>query len=326
MNLFKYIILITILLIARGCKPGSSEKKQSLSSRANVSNLSGNFSVSGAYALHPLVQKWADDFMKIHPGVKIEVIKTGSGQGLTDLLAGRNQLAMISRPLTDEELSIGLWTIPVAKDGVAPIVNQKNPYLHQIMKRGLNPEKYIRIFTSNKSLTWGELLDTTGKEPVVVYTRADLSGAADVWADFLFKKSADLKGIKVTGDEEMIRSIQENPFAIGYCNFSYAFDPATGERIRDIQVIPFDLDFDNIIDGKEVPYSNLEKAHRGLWLGIYPKNLCRELTIGSLGKPTDPSTQEFLRYILSEGQAEIKKTGLCELNNVYIRDALSRLK
>ena len=57
-------------------------------------------------------------------------------------------------------------------------------------------------------LTWGDLLDTAGKEKVVVYTRADESGAADVWASFSGRESTDLKGIRVTGDEEMIKSIQ----------------------------------------------------------------------------------------------------------------------
>ena len=105
----------------------------------------------------------------------------------------------------------------------------------------------------------------------------------------------------------MIKSIQGNPLAIGYCNFSYAFDPGTGERIKDIQVIPIDLDFDKIIDRKEVPFSNINKAHRGLWLGYYPKNLTRELTFGSIGKPTDPAILEFLNYALTTGQAHCGK-------------------
>ena len=99
-------------------------------------------------------------------------------------------------------------------------------------------------------MTWGELLDSTIKEKAIVYTRADESGAAIVWADFLWKESTDLKGIKVAGDEEMIKSIQGNPLAIGYCNFSYAFDTLTGDRIKDIQVIPIDLDFDRRLTGK----------------------------------------------------------------------------
>ena len=288
--------------------------------------ISGNFTISGAYALYPLVRKWTDDFMKINTAVKIIVTSGGTGQGIEDLLAKKNQLAMISRPLTNEEQTEGIWVLPVAKEGVAPIVNQKNPFIKRILERGITPEKLINLFTGEKSMTWGELLDTTVKEKAIVYTRADESGAADVWANFLWKEVSDLKGIKVVGDNEMIKSIQGNPLAIGYCNFSYAFEPITGEWIKDIQVMPIDLNFNRIIDKKEVPFANIKKAHRGLWLGYYPKNLTRELTFGSMGKPTDSAILEFLYYTLTVGQADVASSGFCELNDVYINYSLDNLK
>jgi phosphate transport system substrate-binding protein len=78
--------------------------------------------------------------MIIHPGVKIEVSKIGTGEGITDLLAGQSQLSMISRPLTDEETGAGIWAIPVARDGVAPIVNQNNQYLEKLLNQGISPD------------------------------------------------------------------------------------------------------------------------------------------------------------------------------------------
>lgn len=322
----KLTVLILSISIISACKSRNSDAPHDNFQAEKKSSVSGNFSVSGAYALYPLVRKWADDFMLINPEIKIDVTKTGTGQGIDDLLAKKNQLAMISRPLTEEEMNAGLWSVPVAKDGVAPIVNQKNPYLEKILDQGLSPDEFIKAFTGDKQITWGEVLGTKGKEKIIVFSRADESGAADVFADFLFKKSSELKGIRVTGDEEMIKSVQENIFALGFCNFSYAFDRNTGERIKDIQIIPSDLDFDNKIDRKEIPFNNLQESHRGLWLGIYPKILCRELTISSLGKPVDPAIVEFLKYILTDGQESIKKTGLCELNDVYLEYSLDRLK
>jgi phosphate transport system substrate-binding protein len=272
-----------------------------------------------------LARKWADDFMLIHPDVNIEVSKDGTGRGISDLIAGKCQLAMISRPLVDNELDAGLWYVTVAKDGVVPIVNQKNPYFEKILSQGLSPDEYLKAFTSDNPLTWGELLDTSGNEKTIVFSRADESGAADIFANFFFKESSDLRGTKVTGDEEMIKSIQENSLGIGFCNFSYAFNASTGERVKDIQVIPADLDYDNKIDRKEIPFSNLAAARRGIWLGIYPRSLCRELTISSLGKPTDPAIVEFLRYVLSDGQKIIEEKGLCELNDAYLKYSLDKL-
>lgn len=288
--------------------------------------LSGSISISGAYALYPLILKLADEFMTIHPEVRIEIEKAGTGEGITSLLEKKSQLAMISRPLTDEEIGEGIWVIPVAKDGVAPIVNQNNPHIEKLLNQGLSPDEFMHIFISGKQPAWGEVLDSDSKDKMTIYTRADESGAAEIWADFMYKKASDLKGIGVMGDDEMIKAIQEDPLAIGFSNFSYAFDVTTGERSEGIQIIPIDLDFDNKIDRVEVPFRNLEEAHRSLWLGFFPDQLCRELTLGSIGKPSDPVIVEFLRYVLGEGQSGIKKTGYCPLNDVYIKYSLDYLK
>jgi phosphate transport system substrate-binding protein len=326
MNLNKTIILLITLTLLSSCKQKNIQTNGDKLYTLTSANISGSFNISGAYALYPLVKKWSDDFMKLHPDVKIVISEGGTGQGFDDLRSKKSQLAMISRPLTDTELEEGIWTVPVAKDGVAPIVNKRNPYLKKILAQGLSPDKFLKVFTGDKQFTWGELLDTNLREKVVVFIRKDESGAADVFAGFLNKEASDLKGTGVTGDVEMIKSIQNSPLAIGFCNFSYAFDVATGDQIKDIQIIPADLDYDKKIDRKEVPFNNLDKAHRGLWLGIYPKSLCRELTIASLGKPTDPAIVEFLKYILTEGQSDVKTTGLCELNEVYVSYSLDKFK
>jgi len=326
MKVNKFIILIGCFAILCACNPHNPRQKQSDASAPPKKNITGSFAIGGADALYPLVKKWSDEFIKIHPDVKIVITQSGTGEGIEELLSKKNQLAMISRPLTDKEQTEGIWILPVAKEGVAPIVNQRNPFIKRILERGITPEKLIRLFTGTKPLTWGDLLDSTFKEKVDVYTRVDESGAATVWAGFLWKENTDLKGIGVNGDEEMIKSIQGNPLGIGYCNFSYAFEPGTGDRIKDIQVIPIDLDFDKIIDKKEVPFSNINKAHRGLWLGYYPKNLTRELHFGSEGKPVDTAILEFLNYILTTGQTSVASSGFCELNDVYIKNALNSLK
>lgn len=319
-------LLILCLALLAGCGRGKSENKSDAIQVPSKSNISGNITISGAYALSPLTKKWTDSFMKLHPGVKIEIIETGTGQGVNALITKKVQLAMISRPLQDEERDAGIWVIPVAKDGVAPIVNRKNPYLAKLLRQGLSPDEFQKMFTADKPVRWSEFLDTTGTEKVMVFSRADESGASDMLARFLFRNSTDFRGTKVTGDYEMIKSVQDNPMALGFCNFSFAFNGQNGERTENIQVIPFDLDYDNNVDRKEMPFKNLDEAHRSVWLGIYPDILCRELTFGSMGKPTDPAIIEFLKYVLTDGQEEVKNAGLCKLNDVYVKYSLEFLE
>ena len=101
-----FILLLAVALIA-GCKARKAENTGTDTDGARQEAVSGNFTISGAYALTGVVKKWADDFMKIHSDVKIEVLERGTGQGIVDLIDGKADLAMISRPLTDDEKEIG---------------------------------------------------------------------------------------------------------------------------------------------------------------------------------------------------------------------------
>jgi len=322
----KILILLLAVTVIIGCKSRKSAPAENISKAVPEENISGEFTISGAYALAPLINKLADGFMNIHRDVKISVLETGTGQGIADLIDKKTDLAMISRPLLDDEKDSGIWLIPVAKDGVAIIVNDRNPYMPGLMKQGLSPDEIQQLFTSPVTPSWGALLDTSGSVKPEVYIRADESGASDVLAGFCFRKASDLKGTGVTGDMEMINSVSKNPLAVGYCNLSFAFEAPSGKRKENIQIIPFDLDFDNTIGRTETPFKDLETAHRSIWLGIYPESLCRELTIGSLGTPGNPAVLAFLGYIIGDGQEFVKNLGLCELSSVHLRFARESLQ
>lgn len=322
----KILILLLTVTVIFGCRSRKSAPADNISDAVQEENITGEFTISGAYALSPLMKKWADGFMNIHRDVKITILETGTGQGIADLIDKKTDLAMISRPLSDDEKDSGIWLIPVAKDGVAIIVNDKNPYMSRLMKQGLSPDEIQQLFTSSVTPSWGALLDTSGNDKPAVFIRADESGASDLLADFCYRKASDLKGTGVTGDKEMIASVAKSPLAVGYCNLSFAFEAPSGDRREHIQMIPFDLDFDNTIGRTETPFKDLETAHRSIWLGIYPENLCRDLAIVSLGTPGNPAILEFLGYVISDGQEFVKNMGLCELSSVYIRFARESLQ
>ena len=67
-------------------------------------NLKGEISLSGAFALYPMVVKWAEEFKKIHPNVRIDISGGGAGKGMTDALAKVVDLGMVSRDVHDVEL------------------------------------------------------------------------------------------------------------------------------------------------------------------------------------------------------------------------------
>jgi phosphate transport system substrate-binding protein len=75
------LLVIASLLLA-GC--GATTPK----SQAGTNSLSGTISVSGAFALYPMMTVWADEFHKLNPDVEFDVQGGGAGKGMTDTIAG----------------------------------------------------------------------------------------------------------------------------------------------------------------------------------------------------------------------------------------------
>jgi phosphate transport system substrate-binding protein len=319
--------LIVVIYIMSGCAPRTTQEQSADKARLPGSyNLTGKISISGAFALSPLAQALANGYAAKNPGVEFEIATTGTGAGLEAFTNGGIHLAMVSRPLTDEERSAGLFPVPIAKDAVVLIVNRGNPWLQMLLAKGLDPKILTQLFTGDKPMTWGELLDVSNGDRVNVFTRGDVSGAASLWASFLFGTQDDLNGTKVIGDAEMVQKIQSDKFAIGYCNLNFAYDNVSRERKENIQVVPIDLDYDRKISSTDQPYETLEKIHRSIYLGLYPHSLCRKLCLVSDGRPTDPLLLDFLQWTLTEGQAVVSPTGYCEFNNAEKKVALEILQ
>src|ERR1035437_2166456 len=117
--------------------------------------LEGKISISGAFALYPLAVKWADEFKKIHPEVKIDVSAGGVGKGITDALSGMVDLGMVSRGINAAEVAKGAFTISVTKDAVLPTISDKNPVLAELKQKGITKERLAQIFLSGNINSWG---------------------------------------------------------------------------------------------------------------------------------------------------------------------------
>ncbi len=86
----------------------------------------GRIVIAGSTSVAPLMDVLADKYMKYHPKVKIEIQQTGSGAGITSVLAGACEIGISSRELTEEEMAKGARASAIARDGIVVIVNQEN--------------------------------------------------------------------------------------------------------------------------------------------------------------------------------------------------------
>jgi len=62
----------------------------------------GTLTLSGAFALYPMAVRWAEEFRKINPDVRIDISAGGAGKGITDALNNMVDLGMVSREIYAE--------------------------------------------------------------------------------------------------------------------------------------------------------------------------------------------------------------------------------
>ncbi len=281
--------------------------------KAKEGELTGKVTVSGAFALYPLAVQWGSEFMKANPGVRIDISAGGAGKGMTDVLSGMVDLAMVSREVAQEEINKGAWMIAVAKDAVLPTVNANNPFLADIQKKGVSKTRFTELFKEGKMKYWGELLGTSSVDKINLYTRSDACGAAEMWASFLNCHQENLQGVGVFGDPGIADAVTNDKFGLGYNNLIYAYDLKTRKTYPGITIIPVDLNENGKIEPEEQFYETLDSISVAINDGRYPSPPARNLYFVSKGVPTSPAALAFIKYILTKGQDQIAQAGYIRL-------------
>ncbi len=286
--------------------------------------LSGTITLSGAFALYPMAVRWGDEFTKLHPNVKVEISAGGAGKGMADTLGGLVDIGMISRDVDPSEIAKGAYPIGVTKDAVVATVNAKNPVLNDLLSKGINKSTFTAIFLNGTVTTWGDVVGIDNKAEIHVYTRSDASGASDIWAKYLGGKQESLKGTGVYGDPGLLAAVQKDPLGIGYNNYNYAFNMSSGLPVDGVQIIPFDVKNNGVVDPDE-NISTKDKTIAAIKSGVFPSPPARVELFVTKGKPTGV-TSEFIRWVLTDGQKYVDEEGYIQLSKEYLDGELKKVE
>lgn len=316
----RYLILISIIIFYAGCS------SHDVGRRNKKGGLKGTISISGAFALYPMTVKWAEEFQKQNPDVRIDISAGGAGKGMTDVLSGMVDLAMFSREVSQSEIDQGAWFLAVTKDAVLPTINSQNPVLDDILKKGLTREMFQEIFLSGKEHNWGEFLGLSDQNKINVYNRSDACGAAEMWGKYLGKNQESIKGVGVFGDPGIADAIKNDKYGIGFNNVIYAYDIKSRKKYEGMEIIPIDLNSNRIIDDNENFYGSLDSIMNAIQSARYPSPPARDLYLVAKGKPTDIVIVAFLDWVLSEGQQYAHEGGYVQFSDEKINNEKLKLK
>ncbi len=255
--------------------------------------------VKGSDTMVNLGQAWAEEFMKKNSTDFVAVTGGGSGTGLSSLISGTCDIAMVSRNIKEKESSLANQRgvnpneIKVALDGLAVVVNPNNP----VSK--LTIDQLAGIFTG-KIVNWKEL---GGKdEKIVILSREVNSGTHVYLKEHVLRKNDPNNkeefapsALLLSSSQAIADEVAGNSAAIGYYGMGYISSKqkpiAVAKDDRSEYIAPA---IENVIDGK------------------YP--ISRPLLIYTNGSPQG-LVKKFIDFALSkEGQDIVLATDFVPVN------------
>jgi phosphate transport system substrate-binding protein len=114
--------------------------------------------INGSSSLESVNEALKQRFESQFSGTEVEAAYDGSDEALQQLLNGSIDLAAIGRPLTEQEQAQGLVAVPVARNKIAVVVGNENPF-----NDSLTSDQFARIFRGEVT-SWSQV----GGEPTPI--------------------------------------------------------------------------------------------------------------------------------------------------------------
>ena len=248
--------------------------------------------IKGSDTMVNLGQAWAEEFNKLHPDINVAVTGGGSGTGISSMLNGTCDIAETSRAMEDKEVKQakekGIDPVQeiVALDGIAVVVNPKNPV------KNLTMDQLRDIFIGNTA-NW-KAVGGPDKE-IVLLSREVNSGTHIFFKEHVLRKGKS-KGpeefspasLLMPSSQAIADEVSNNENAIGYYGMGY---------ISPKQKI--------IAVAKDASSPFVEPTIESVKNNTYP--ISRPLYMCTNGNPRG-TVKEFIDFVYSkEGQEIVRK-------------------
>ena len=208
-----------------------------------------SITIKGSDTMVILGQRWAEAYMKSHPGTVVQVTGGGSGTGIAALINGATDIAQASRTMKPEEkASIKTKTgkdvveIAVALDGLSVYVDEKNPITKISMPQ-------LKGIYTGKITKWEEMGSPLGQ--IVAYGRENNSGTYAFFKEHVLTTDDFAPEVlSLPGTAAVINAVSKDKRAIGYGGIAYSKGTKILKVSRDDTSAPVDPSMANVDSGK----------------------------------------------------------------------------
>jgi phosphate transport system substrate-binding protein len=251
--------------------------------------------IKGSDTIVNLSQSWAERYMQKNPDDFIAVTGGGSGTGISSLICGSCDIANASRTIKEKEVALARqrgiepYQIKVALDGLAVVVNPKNPVDKLTIKQ------LADIFTGAVS-NWKEFGGEDNQ--IVILSREVNSGTHVYFKEHVLRNNdpeskAEFapEALLLPSSQAIADEVANNSAAIGYYGMGYISSKQKPVAVAKDAGSPYiSPTIENVVNGK------------------YP--ISRPLFVYTNGEPKeDTLVKRFIDFCLSdEGQRIVLET------------------
>lgn len=231
--------------------------------------------VAGSTSVQPYAEVLAEEYMILNPGSEIDIQGGGSSAGITAAQTHSAAIGMSSRALKEEEKN--LQYVEIARDGLALIVNPKNPIQNLTIDQ-------VRDIYSAKITDWSQLGGT--KSRINIITREEGSGTRSAFTELVMEETEITPKAIVQDSNGAVRQlVADDPNSIGFISLGLVND-----KVKALHLDGIEATRDNISNGS---YS-----------------LSRPFLFVTSGEPS-AEAKKFIDFTLSsEGQKLLSNEGL----------------
>jgi glycine cleavage system H lipoate-binding protein/ABC-type phosphate transport system substrate-binding protein len=256
-----------------------------------------------------LTSKWVSEYSNINPQIKLNVSNTAEN----NKELGEN-LSFVTDKSSDATVNEAYWRMIVGHDIIVPVMNNKNPFIQEIMQKGISPEMFAGIFQNPGLRNWGTIMKNKAMDahPVHLYIINNESIITGL-EKFLGDKQIQQNGIVTGNRDQVISGIQNDPYAIGFCKLVDIQGTENQSLAENIRLLPVDKNGNGGIDYMENIYGDLNSFQRGVWIGKYPRALCSNIYAICKAQPVNENEVSFLKWVLTDGQKFNNANGYSDL-------------
>ena len=236
-----------------------------------------NLVVAGSTSVQPYIELLAEEFELLNPGSGIDIQGGGSSAGITAAESGAADIGMSSRWLkrTEEDL----WSVEIAKDGLAVIVNPNNPVTNLSLEQ-------VRAIYAADITDWSQLGGRQAR--IHIIAREEGSGTRSAFEEMVMGTTHRItpRAIVQNSNGAVRQLVAGDPNSIGFISLGLV-----DQTVKPVKLGGVEASRENVMNGSYI--------------------LFRPFLFVSKSIPPAGLAMEFIEFILSpQGKELMTQEGL----------------